>query len=125
MIRKAVDWLKSIQNPDGGWGEDGTSYKLDYRGYEAAPSTSSQTAWAMIGLMAVGESGDAVDRGVAYLTKTQGGDGFWDEPRYTATGFPRVFYLRYHGYRSYFPLWAMARYRRLSQANSPRVAFGI
>jgi squalene-hopene/tetraprenyl-beta-curcumene cyclase len=125
MIRKAVDWLKSIQNPDGGWGEDGTSYKLDYRGYEAAPSTSSQTAWALIGLMAVGESGDAVDKGVAYLTKTQGKDGFWDEPRYTATGFPRVFYLRYHGYSKFFPVWALARYRNLQRANSPSVAWGM
>jgi squalene-hopene/tetraprenyl-beta-curcumene cyclase len=125
MIRKAVDWLKSIQNPDGGWGEDGTSYKLDYDGWEPAPSTSSQTAWALIGLMAVGESGDAVDRGVAYLTKTQGKDGFWDEPRYTATGFPRVFYLRYHGYSKFFPVWALARYRNLQRANSPSVAWGM
>jgi squalene-hopene/tetraprenyl-beta-curcumene cyclase len=125
MIRKAVDWLKSIQNPDGGWGEDGTSYKLDYDGWEPAPSTSSQTAWALIGLMAVGESGDAVDRGVAYLTKTQGQDGFWDEPRYTATGFPRVFYLRYHGYSKFFPLWALARYRNLQRANRPSVAWGM
>jgi squalene-hopene/tetraprenyl-beta-curcumene cyclase len=125
MIRKAVDWLRRIQNPDGGWGEDGTSYKLDYRGYEPAPSTSSQTAWALIGLMAVGESGDAVDRGVAHLAKTQGDDGFWDEPRYTATGFPRVFYLRYHGYSKFFPLWALARYRNLQRANRPSVAWGM
>jgi squalene-hopene/tetraprenyl-beta-curcumene cyclase len=125
MIRKAVDWLRSIQNPDGGWGEDGSSYKLGYRGWEAAPSTSSQTAWALIGLMAAGESGDAVDRGVAYLTKTQGKDGFWDEPRYTATGFPRVFYLRYHGYSKFFPLWALARYRNLQRANRPSVAWGM
>jgi squalene-hopene/tetraprenyl-beta-curcumene cyclase len=125
MMRKAVDWLKRIQNPDGGWGEDGTSYKLDYRGYEPAPSTSSQTAWALIGLMAAGESGDAVDRGVAYLAKTQGDDGFWDEPRYTATGFPRVFYLRYHGYAKFFPLWALARYRNRQRANRPSVAWGM
>ena len=125
MIRKAVAWLKTIQNPDGGWGEDGTSYKLDYRGWEPAPSTSSQTAWALIGLMAAGESGDSVDRGVAYLAKTQGKDGFWDEPRYTATGFPRVFYLRYHGYSKFFPLWALARYRNLQRANRPAVAWGM
>jgi squalene-hopene/tetraprenyl-beta-curcumene cyclase len=125
MIRKAVAWLKTIQNPDGGWGEDGTSYKLDYRGWESAPSTSSQTAWALIGLMAAGESGDSVDRGVAYLAKTQGKDGFWDEPRYTATGFPRVFYLRYHGYSKFFPLWALARYRNLQRANRPAVAWGM
>ena len=64
MFRKAVDWLISIQNPDGGWGEDGTSYKLDYRGYEPAPSTASQTAWALLGLMAAGEvDHPAVDAG--------------------------------------------------------------
>ena len=125
MIRKAVDWLNAIQNSDGGWGEDGTSYKLDYRGYEPSPSTASQTAWALIGLMAVGESGHTVERGVAYLAQTQGPDGFWDEPRYTATGFPRVFYLRYHGYAKFFPLWALARYRNLQRANRPSVAWGM
>jgi squalene-hopene/tetraprenyl-beta-curcumene cyclase len=125
MIRKAVGWLRRIQNPDGGWGEDGTSYKLDYRGFEPAPSTSSQTAWALIGLMAAGESGDAIEKGVAYLAKTQGKDGFWDEPRYTATGFPRVFYLRYHGYSKFFPLWALARYRNLQRANRPSVTWGM
>ena len=97
--RKAVDWLVAIQNADGGWGEDGASYKLDYRGYEQAPSTASQTAWALLGLMAAGEvEHAAVGRGIAYLAQNQGTDGLWDEQRYTATGFPRVFYLRYHGY---------------------------
>jgi squalene-hopene/tetraprenyl-beta-curcumene cyclase len=126
VIRKAVDWLVSIQNPDGGWGEDGASYKLGYGGYEAAPSTASQTAWALIGLMAAGESANlAVGRGVKYLVDTQGTDGFWDEPRYTATGFPRVFYLRYHGYAKFFPLWALARYRNLQRANRSSVAWGM
>ncbi len=126
MIRKAVDWLIAIQNPDGGWGEDGTSYKLGYKGYEPAPSTASQTAWALIGLMAVGESAhQSVIRGIAYLASTQGDDGFWDEPRYTATGFPRVFYLRYHGYAKFFPLWALARYRNLQRANRPTLAWGM
>jgi squalene-hopene/tetraprenyl-beta-curcumene cyclase len=116
-IRKAAKWLEAIQNADGGWGEDGTSYKLDYRGYERAPSTASQTAWALLGLMAAGQvEGAAVARGVAYLLANQGLDGFWDEPRYTATGFPRVFYLRYHGYAKFFPLWALARYRNLRGA---------
>jgi squalene-hopene/tetraprenyl-beta-curcumene cyclase len=125
-MRRAVDWLIAIQNPDGGWGEDGSSYKLDYRGYESAPSTASQTAWALIGLMAAGEvAHPAVSRGVAYLGATQGSDGFWDEPRYTATGFPRVFYLRYHGYSKFFPLWALARYRNLRRANRPSVAWGM
>ena len=125
-IRKAVAWLAAIQNDDGGWGEDGASYKLDYRGYEKAPSTASQTAWALLGLMAAGEAEHpAVARGVQYLTATQGDDGFWDEPRYTATGFPRVFYLRYHGYSKFFPLWAMARYRNLMSGNARAVAWGM
>lgn len=125
-MRKAVAWLAAIQNEDGGWGEDGASYKLDYRGYERAPSTASQTAWALLGFMAAGQAGhDAVARGIAYLTATQGEDGFWHEPRYTATGFPRVFYLRYHGYSKFFPLWALARYRNLRRTNARQVAWGV
>jgi squalene-hopene/tetraprenyl-beta-curcumene cyclase len=125
-MRKAVRWLAAIQNEDGGWGEDGASYKLDYRGYERAPSTASQTAWAVLGLMAAGEVGHpAVARGIEYLIDTQGADGFWDEPRYTATGFPRVFYLRYHGYAKFFPLWALARYRNLKSGNMRAVAWGM
>jgi squalene-hopene/tetraprenyl-beta-curcumene cyclase len=125
-MRKARDWLVAIQNEDGGWGEDGTSYKLDYHGYEQAPSTASQTAWALLGLMAVGETDHpAVARGIAYLKTTQGDDGFWNEPRYTATGFPRVFYLRYHGYSKFFPLWALARYRNLTRGNARAVAWGM
>jgi squalene-hopene/tetraprenyl-beta-curcumene cyclase len=125
-IRKAVGWLVSIQNADGGWGEDGSSYKLDYRGHEPAPSTASQTAWALLALMAAGEADHpAVARGVAYLAETQNDAGLWDEERFTATGFPRVFYLRYHGYGKFFPLWAMARYRNLQRANSASVAFGM
>ena len=88
-MRKAVSWLAAIQNDDGGWGEDGASYKLDYRGYERAPSTASQTAWALLGLMAAGEvDHPAVARGIRYLADRQGADGFWNEPRYTATGLP-------------------------------------
>jgi squalene-hopene/tetraprenyl-beta-curcumene cyclase len=125
-IRKAVDWLASIQNPDGGWGEDGTSYKLGYRGYEPAPSTASQTAWALLGLMAASESDHpSVVRGVRYLAETQTDHGLWDEARYTATGFPRVFYLRYHGYAKFFPLWALARFRNLRRANRPATAWGM
>lgn len=125
-MRKAADWLISIQNPDGGWGEDGTSYKLDYRGYEPAPSTASQTAWALLGLMAAGEvEHPAVARGIGYLARTQQADGLWHEEGYTATGFPRVFYLRYHGYARFFPLWALARYRNLRKANSVYTPFGM
>jgi squalene-hopene/tetraprenyl-beta-curcumene cyclase len=125
-VRRAADWLVKIQNSDGGWGEDGNSYKLDYNGYEPAPSTASQTAWALLGLMAAGEvDHPAVARGVSYLMQTQNTEGQWDEELYTATGFPRVFYLRYHGYRKFFPLWAMARYRNLKAGNARRTAFGM
>jgi squalene-hopene/tetraprenyl-beta-curcumene cyclase len=125
-MRKAAQWLIAIQNEDGGWGEEGSSYKLDYRGHEKASSTASQTAWALLGLMATGDVGDpAVARGIAYLQRAQGGDGLWAEARYTATGFPRVFYLRYHGYRKYFPLWALARYRNLTGRNDHTVRFGM
>jgi squalene-hopene/tetraprenyl-beta-curcumene cyclase len=125
-IRRAVDWLVAIQNDDGGWGEDGESYKLDYKGYERAPSTASQTAWALLGLMAAGEvDHPVVQRGIDYLARHQAGDGFWPEERFTATGFPRVFYLRYHGYRKFFPLWALARYRNLTKGNTRSVQFGL
>jgi squalene-hopene/tetraprenyl-beta-curcumene cyclase len=113
-VQRAVLWLESIQNPDFGWGEDGESYKLGYGGYEPALSTASQTAWALLGLMAAGGADrPSVERGVRYLQRTQGSDGLWPEARFTATGFPRVFYLRYHGYSKFFPLWALARYRNL------------
>lgn len=125
-IRKAVAWLVAIQNPDGGWGEDGTSYMLDYRGHEPAASTPSQTAWALLGLMAGGEvDHPAVARGIRYLMQTQDETGLWAEDRFTATGFPRVFYLRYHGYRKYFPLWTLARYRNLKASGRSDVAFGM
>jgi squalene-hopene/tetraprenyl-beta-curcumene cyclase len=126
MVRRAVDWLVSVQNPDGGWGEDAVSYRLDYRGYEQSPSTSSQTAWALLGMMAAGQvEHPAVVKGVEYLKSTQTEKGQWDEQRYTATGFPRVFYLRYHGYSKFFPLWALARYRNLSSTNSRTVGVGM
>jgi squalene-hopene/tetraprenyl-beta-curcumene cyclase len=126
VMRKAVDWLVSIQNTDGGWGEDATSYRLDYKGFDGAPTTASQTAWALLGLMAAGEvENPAVLRGVEYLKSTQTEKGLWDEQRYTATGFPRVFYLRYHGYSKFFPLWALARYRNLNSTNSRVVGVGM
>ena len=125
-IRRAVSWLIAIQNPDGGWGEDGSSYRLDYKGHQPAESTASQTAWALLALMACGEvDHPAVARGVRYLLRTQDDGGFWHEERFTATGFPRVFYLRYHGYRKFFPLWALARYRNLRTGNCSTVEFGM
>ncbi|QBR00298.1 squalene--hopene cyclase [Paraburkholderia pallida] len=125
-MKRAAQWLIAIQNDDGGWGEDGTSYKLEYRGYERAASTASQTAWALLGLMAAGEvNHPAVARGVAWLQATQREHGLWDETRFTATGFPRVFYLRYHGYRKFFPLWALARYRNLKRDGITHVRVGL
>jgi squalene-hopene/tetraprenyl-beta-curcumene cyclase len=125
-MRKAVDWLVSIQNADGGWGEDAVSYRLDYKGFEGAPTTPSQTAWALLALIAAGEvENPAVARGMKYLIDTQTKKGLWDEQRYTATGFPRVFYLRYHGYSRFFPLWALARYRNLRSTNSKAVGVGM
>jgi squalene-hopene/tetraprenyl-beta-curcumene cyclase len=126
MVRRAADWLIAIQNADGGWGETCDSYRLDYAGYQPHPSGASQTAWALLGLMAAGETEHpAVARGIAWLTARQGEDGFWAEDHYTGGGFPRVFYLRYHGYSKFFPLWALARYRNLARANERRVAFGM
>jgi squalene-hopene/tetraprenyl-beta-curcumene cyclase len=125
-MRRARNWLLSIQNSDGGWGEDGSSYKLEYHGYEPAPSTASQTAWALLGLMATGAAHEpAVARGIDYLLREQNAEGLWDEALFTATGFPRVFYLRYHGYRKFFPLWALARYRNLTVNNACPVPCGI
>jgi squalene-hopene/tetraprenyl-beta-curcumene cyclase len=130
MVRKAADWLVSVQNADGGWGEDAASYRLGYKefdpGFDGGPTTPSQTAWALLGLMAAGEvENPAVARGVEYLMTTQTEKGLWDEQRYTATGFPRVFYLRYHGYSKFFPLWALARFRNLRKTNSRVVGVGM
>ncbi len=125
MARGAA-WLQRIQNADGGWGEDCESYALDYTGYTPHASTASQTAWALLALMAAGLADDpAVERGVAWLLAHQGEDGLWAQEHYTGGGFPRVFYLRYHGYPKVFPLWAVARYRNLRRANSREVAWGM
>ncbi len=110
-IQRAVSWLKSRQHIDGGWGEHNDSY---YEDMCAQPnySTSFQTAWAVLALMSAGEShSDAVRRGINFLIKRQRQDGRWQDDAFTAPGFPRVFYLKYHGYTEYFPLWALAQYR--------------
>jgi squalene-hopene/tetraprenyl-beta-curcumene cyclase len=124
-VVRAVAWLLSRQRDDGGWGEDCESYAGAPPG-EYVESTPSQTSWALLGLMAAGEAEHpAVARGIAWLQRTQDADGEWQELPYNAVGFPRVFYLRYHGYRLFFPLMALARYRNLTRGNSRRVAFGF
>jgi squalene-hopene/tetraprenyl-beta-curcumene cyclase len=116
MVRRAVAWLKQKQNPDGGWGESNDSYALQARPPEEFGSTPYQTAWALLGLLSAGESGsDAARRAADYLLHARQADGLWNHPSYTAPGFPRVFYLRYHGYSAYFPLWALAAYRNLTR----------
>ncbi len=124
-IRRAVEYLLARQQPDGGWGEDCASYWTE-RKAEVKASTPSQTAWALLGLMAAGEvASDSVRRGAAYLEDAPRTGAKWDESLYTAVGFPRVFYLRYHGYSAYFPLWALARYRSLMRRNDRSIPYGI
>ncbi len=112
-IRRAVAWLLDHQNPDGGWGEDMRSYD-DPALAGLGESTASQTAWALLALLAAGQGArqenDAVERGVRWLVEHQGEDGTWDEPQYTGTGFPGDFYLNYHLYRLVFPVSALGRY---------------
>jgi squalene-hopene/tetraprenyl-beta-curcumene cyclase len=116
MVRRAVSWLKREQNADGGWGESNDSYALQSRPAEVFGSTPYQTAWALLGLLSSGEAAsEAARRGAEYLLQTRQADGLWTHPSYTAPGFPRVFYLRYHGYSAYFPLWALAAYRNLTR----------
>ena len=109
---RAVAWLKSVQNADGGWGESCLADKDPaYRG--CGPSTASQTAWALIGLLAgEDEVSDSAMRGVGWLLDRQTEAGVWPEAEFTGTGFPNHFYLRYHMYAHYFPLMALGRFRR-------------
>ncbi|HEX2327196.1 MAG TPA: squalene--hopene cyclase [Candidatus Angelobacter sp.] len=111
-VQQGAEWLRMVQNADGGWGETCGSYD-DSTTRGIGPSTPSQTAWAIMGLLAAGDTrSESVQRGVMYLLETQNEDGSWDEDQYTGTGFPRVFYLAYHLYRDYFPLIALANYER-------------
>ena len=125
MVRRAVGWLLDCQREDGGWGEDCDTYSAAPHG-RYHQSTPSHTAWALLGLMAAGEVGHpAARRGTAWLLENLRRDGEWAEAPYNAVGFPRVFYLHYHGYRLYFPLLALARYRDLVRRNTRTVGFGF
>ncbi len=112
LFAKAAAWLKTIQNPDGGWGESNKSYYTEDLSNHYTCSTAFQTAWALIGLMVAGQAhSPEVRAGIEFLLRKQQTDGFWLDDKYTAPGFPKVFYLKYHGYNKFFPLWALARYR--------------
>ena len=124
-VRKAVDWLKARQRDDGGWGEGLESYE-DWGAGHARAATPSQTAWALLGLMSAGEvDSDAVTRGVRWLDEAPREGARWEERHFTGTGFPKVFYLKYHGYAAFFPLWALARYQNLVASNDREVRWGI
>ncbi|WP_297444722.1 prenyltransferase/squalene oxidase repeat-containing protein, partial [Acidiferrobacter sp.] len=111
-IRAAVRWLVSVQRTDGGWGESNDCYHEPATAGSGARSTTFQTAWAILALIAAGEvDSEAVRRGVHYLLTHREPGGLWEDVEFTAPGFPRVFYLKYHGYARYFPLWALACYR--------------
>jgi len=112
--QRAVGWLREVQNADGGFGESIASYYNPARKGQGV-STASQTAWGLIGLLAASEPGDpAITHAVKHLVERQQADGSWAENEFTGTGFPCVFYLKYHLYRNYFPLYALARYRNIS-----------
>ena len=113
-VRRAAEWLKSVQLEDGGWGERCDTYNDPARKGKG-PSTPSQTAWALMGLLAAGEDpeSESLRRGIDYLIQTQKEDGTWDEFECTGTGFPKVFYLEYTMYRQYFPLQALGNYLKL------------
>lgn len=112
MYTKAAAWLKSVQRADGGWGEDNYSYHDVSHAGKYRFSTAFQTAWAVLGLMAAGEArSPEVKAGIDFILRTQQADGVWNDKCFTAPGFPKVFYLKYHGYDKFFPLWALARYR--------------
>lgn len=119
QIQQAVRWLHAVQNEDGGWGETCGSYDPDHA-KATGPSTASQTAWALMGLFNAGDlDSPFVKRGLNFLLRNQDGEGTWEEEWFTGTGFPRVFYLRYHYYRHYFPLWALSQYHTFVTGEPP------
>ena len=114
-VRRAAAWLENVQRADGGWGEGCDTYFDPSKRGRGERSTSFHTAWALLGLMSSGEvHSDSVGRGIDFLLRTQQSNGLWSDPDFNAPGFPRVFYLKYHGYDKYFPLLALARYRNLT-----------
>lgn len=118
-IRRAVTWLSSVQNDDGGWGEDPRSYR-DEKWAGRGTSTASQTAWALLALLAAGEwQSESVEQGIGWLARTQRDDGTWDEPYFTGTGFPWDCSMKYHLYRQVFPLMALGRYLHKSRLGQP------
>jgi squalene-hopene/tetraprenyl-beta-curcumene cyclase len=123
--QRGIEWLRSVQNSDGGFGESILSY-YDPALKGKGKSTPSQTAWGLIGLLAVVSTEDsAIERAVAWLVSQQNDDGTWDEPEFTGTGFPLVFYLKYHLYRNSFPLYALARYENLHQGRGKYIGVQI
>ena len=120
VIKRSINYLKATQQNDGGWGEDGRTYDKKFIGYKVK-STPSQTAWAIMGLISAGEiKSDAVKKGIGYLLNKKK----WDEALFTAVGFPKVFYLKYHGYSKYFPLLALSKYKNLVKSNSQKPVYG-
>ncbi len=127
QIQQAAEWIRMVQNPDGGWGETCGSYD-DPNTRGIGPSTPSQTAWALLGLLAAGDDrSDSIAKGVRWLLTRQQTDGSWDESTgegaarqalFTGTGFPRVFYLAYTIYRDYFPLLALTTYKRAMERSN-------
>ncbi len=121
-MQQAVLWFHSVQNEDGGWGETCASYDPQHPKAKG-PSTPSQTAWALMGLLNAGDlDSPSLQRGLEYLINNQESEGTWQEEWFTGTGFPRVFYLRYHFYRHYFPLWALAQYHEYTTGEVPQTA---
>jgi len=124
-IRRSVDWLLDRQQEDGGWGEDCATY-WEHRKNTVKSSMASQTAWALLALMAAGEvRNEAVSRGVDFLIDHYNEGEGWEDEYFNAVGFPRVFYLKYHGYSDYFPLMALARYKRLRNSNQLTSEYGL
>ena len=118
-VKRGAAWLKSVQREDGGWGESNDSYENYGKPGMGYKSTISQTAWAVLGLICAGEvSSASVSRGVDFLLMEQDKDGLWSDAEYQAPGFPKILYLKYHGYDKYFPLWAISRYRNEIKSSS-------